>query len=235
MKEERKLNMQDMPLADRPYEKLESCGSSSLTEAELLSVILCSGTRHISALDIARHLLGSGGSLKELSELSLEELQEFDGIGRVKALRLRALFELSRRLCYGIDSGKKAARPLIREASDAIDIMAPQLGDLPREEFHILMLDVRGRLIRTARISGGGLANAAVYPRDIFREAVKANAASLILCHNHPSGDPSPSRDDLETSEELIRLGKLMGVKILDHIIVSQRNSLSLREKGYLD
>lgn len=113
--------------------------------------------------------------------------------------------------------------------------MAPQLGDLPREEFHILMLDVRGRLIRTARISGGGLANAAVYPRDIFREAVKANAASLILCHNHPSGDPSPSRDDLETSEELIKLGRLMGVKVLDHIIVSQRNSLSLREKGYLD
>lgn len=85
MKEERKLNMQDLPLADRPYEKMESCGSSTLTEAELLSVILCSGTRHISALDIARHLLGSGGSLKELSELSLEELQEFDGIGRVKA------------------------------------------------------------------------------------------------------------------------------------------------------
>lgn len=235
MKDERKLNMQDLPLADRPYEKMESCGSSTLTEAELLSVILCSGTRHISALDIARHLLGSGGSLKELSELSLEELQEFDGIGRVKALRLRALFELSRRLCYGIDSGKKAARPLIRGASDAIDIMAPQLGDLPREEFHILMLDVRGRLIRTARISGGGLANAAVYPRDIFREAVKANAASLILCHNHPSGDPSPSRDDLETSEELIKLGRLMGIKVLDHIIVSQRNSLSLRERGYLD
>lgn len=230
MKDEKTLKMYELPTSDRPYEKMELVGPKRMSETELLSIILCSGKKGRTALDLARHMVVKIPEMRDMADLSLEELQLFPGVGRVKAIRLKAAFELGMRSSTRTPLENK---PLIRSAADAIGVMEHRLRDLPREEFHVLLLDVRCRLIRTIKISGGSLAATSVYPRDIFREALKANASAVILCHNHPSGDSQPSGADIDSSNRIAEMGVQMGVQVLDHIIIGADGSTSLKEKGY--
>lgn len=221
-----KLAMNDLPLADRPYEKLSMQGSASLTEAELLAIIICSGYQDISALDLARKIISSHAKLSELRKLSIEELRSFKGIGFSKAVRIKAAFELGRRAEY---QQKNELNPQILSSEDAIKLMEQDLLNLDQEEFHALFLDVKGRLIRQVQVSRGGLNSTAIYPREIFRQALKANAAAMIICHNHPSGDSQPSRQDILASKRLMEMGEQIGVKVLDHIIIARNGSSSLK------
>lgn len=230
METEKKKTMRDLPEAERPYEKMEMRGVSALSDAEILAIVICSGSSGRSALETAQELLSGERSLQDLMNMSPEELQSFRGIGRIKALRILASLQLGRRLG---GRGRNKVHPLIGSAGDAIKLMECELMGLPQEEFHLLLLDVRGKLIRKTRVAGGGLAGVMIHPRDIFREAVKANAASVILCHNHPSGDPRPSREDIEASRRLEAAGELIGIRVADHIVIASNGSLSLRQEGY--
>lgn len=223
---EKPLTMQELPLADRPYEKMEMVGAEALSEAELLAIILCSGYQGTSSLSLAQQLLVRYPSLADLADVDLEEFTHFRGIGRIKALRLKAAFEIGRRVQF---PHPQEAHPRINSSQAAIAFMEASLSQKPREEFHVLLLDVKGRLIRCVQMALGGLNTANIFPRDIFREAVRANAAGMILCHNHPSGDPSPSEQDLLSTKNLQALGNQMGIKVLDHIIIARRGSVSLK------
>lgn len=221
-----KLAINDLPLADRPYEKLSMRGSASLTEAELLAIIICSGHQKMSAIELAQDIVSTHETLSEIRRLSIEELRKFKGIGFSKAVRIKAAFELGRRAEY---QQKTELNPQILCSKDAISIMEQDLVSLEQEEFHVLLLDVKGRLIKRVQVARGGLNSTALYPREIFRQALKANAAAMILCHNHPSGDAKPSTQDIQASMRLIEMGEHLGVKVLDHIIIASKGSSSLK------
>ena len=153
------------------------------------------------------------------------------GIGRVKALQIKAALEIGNRT---FDKARNQKRAQIRTPDDAICLLEQQMRVLSREELHIILLDIRNRVIRMTRLSEGGLSSAVVQPRDLFREAVKANAAGMILAHNHPSGDSAPSRDDIETTIKLREIGEMMGVRIMDHIVLSMSGAVSMKQQGLI-
>ncbi len=227
------LTMRSLPVEDRPCEKLLASGAQSLTDAELLAVIIRSGTRQESAISLCQRILAedqSGCGLTFLQESSLEELMLLPGIGQVKAAQLKAAVEIGNRAASGVSR----ARRLIRTPQDAISLLESEMRTLPREELRIVLLDVRNRVIRISRVSEGGLSASVIYPRDLFREAVKANAAALILAHNHPSGDATPSREDLDTTRRLAEAGEMMGVKVVDHVILAAGGSISFKQRGLI-
>lgn len=226
------LTMKHWPLDDRPVEKLLRHGPGHLSDAELLAVIIRSGSPAATALGLARQLISrhAGEGLGTLRQDSVEELMAIDGIGPVKACQIQAALELGTRA--QIQPRKLSSS--IRSPDDALMLLDGEMRQLAREELRALLLDIRSRVIRTVCLSQGGLASAVIYPRDLFREAVKANAASLILAHNHPSGDASPSKEDIETTRRLVDAGEMMGIKVVDHLIVASGGSVSLRQLGYL-
>ncbi|MEA4888206.1 MAG: DNA repair protein RadC [Clostridiaceae bacterium] len=226
------VTMHDLPEDDRPYEKLLKNGSDSLTESELLAIIIRSGSRNESALSLCQRLLqhqDPENGLEFLRESSLEELMAFPGIGQVKAVQIRAAIELGLRVSC---SQKYHARMQIRKPEDALELLEPEMIHLPHEELRLILLDIRNRIIRICRICEGGLATAVIYPRDLFREAVKANAAALIMVHNHPSGESTPSNDDLATTRKMVEMGEMMGIKVVDHLILAAGGSISLKQIG---
>lgn len=223
------MRIQDWPGSTRPYEKLINQGAQALSEAELLAIIIGTGYREVSALEVAQHLICRQQGLNFLYKLSVEELQEFTGIGRAKAVKLKAVAELSLRLRQ-VD---QIQQPVIDNPQSAIAYLEPLIAKSEKEELLVLLLDVRKKLIRHERVSLGGLSSASIAPRDVFRPALKANAHSMILSHNHPSGDPSPSEADITATRELVRFGEKLGIPVVDHIIVGDPKSLSLRESGY--
>jgi DNA repair protein RadC len=228
------LTMRRLPAADRPYEKMTALGPQALSDAELLAVIIRSGSRRESALALCQRLLAmdeAGRGLSHILESSLEELMALPGIGRVKAAQMKAALEIGSRVATG---SRHASRHQIRTPEDAINLLEREMRILPREELRIVLLDVRNRVIRVCRISEGGLSSSVIYPRDLFREAVKANAAALILAHNHPSGDASPSREDMETTRRLIEAGEMMGIKIVDHVILAADGCISFKQSGLI-
>jgi DNA repair protein RadC len=233
MEHNRNLQMKNLPSDDRPYEKLERLGARGMTDAELLSVIIRSGTREVSALQLGQKIMSSAGDrgLMILLDSSLEELKEIPGIGRVKALQIKAALEIGNRT---VEQARSKPRKQIRTPDDAKEMLEEQLRSLNREELHMIMLDIRNRVIRTVRMSEGGLTSAVIQPRDLFREAVKANAAGIILVHNHPSGDSSPSRDDIESTLRLIEMGQLMGIKVIDHLVIAVSGCTSLKQEGHI-
>ena len=233
MEQLNKLLMKEMPEGDRPYEKLERLGARAMSDAELLSVIIRNGTKQESALQLGQRIMSLAGErgLMMLQEHSLEELMEIQGIGRVKALQIKASLELGNRT---IDRARNTPRRQIKTPEDARSMLEEQLRSCPREELHLIMLDIRNRVIRTIRLSEGGLSSAVIQPRDLFREAVKANAASIILVHNHPSGDPSPSQDDIDSSLRLMEMGGLMGIRVIDHLVISLSGYISMKQEGMI-
>ena len=237
------LTMHDLPEDDRPYEKLLHQGAAALSDAELMAVIIRSGSRRESALSLAQRMIrtldipsDAPGSparsgLAFLLDSSIEELTALPGIGRVKALQLKAAVELGSRVGR---AGRQLDRHPIRRPSDVLGFLETEMITLPREELRMVLLDVRSRMIRICRIGAGGLTAAVIHPRDLFREAVKANAASMILVHNHPSGDATPSSDDIETTRRISEIGEMMGIRLLDHLVVAGSGSVSLRQQGLI-
>ncbi len=218
------LAIKDMPENMRPRERLIAAGEHSLNETELLAIIIGNGTASLSALDLARLILAQHGSLRLLKEASLEELMEHPGIGPAKAANIKAAIEIGRRISLDIRDKKT-----IKSPEDVKNMVMEDMRYKDREHFRVMYLDRKGGLLSMEDVSVGGLHSALVHPREVFKPAIKKSAASVILVHNHPSGDPSPSREDLELTANLIEAGKQLGIEVLDHIVIGESTYCSMR------
>jgi len=223
-------SLRDLPREDRPREKLLSRGAEALGNNELLAVLLGTGIRSSSALELANQILATTGGLKELAGFSAEALARLRGLRSARAAQLLAALELGRRAVSEPDTD----RPVFRTPDDAGRYLLPRFSTKSVEEFGLLVLDTRNRLKKSQIVSKGSLNGSLVHPREVYREAVALQAAGLILFHNHPSGDPTPSREDLDLTRRLREAGKIMGIEVLDHIILGMGRYVSLKERGLL-
>jgi DNA repair protein RadC len=215
-----------LPAEERPRERLSRHGAAALSTRELLALLLGTGTRRASALDLAEELLGSG--LRGLPGRSLAELETTHGLGRAKASRVVAALELGSRLAA---EGREDA-PFFRSPAESARYLLPRYSTRPVETFGLLALDVRRRLKHEAIVSVGCLTSSVVPPREVFREAVTARAAALVLFHNHPSGDPEPSPEDVALTRRLVSAGTLLGIEVLDHLVLGAGSFVSLKDRG---
>lgn len=222
------LRIKDMRESERPRERLLRLGGGSLSDAELLALILRTGCIEENAITMAARLL-KRFPLYELAGKRISQLRVLRGIGVAKACQLVAAFELGKRA-----SAATREKLCISSSSDAIEFLQPEMEDYDKEHFIILMLDTRNNLIRKETIFIGTLNNSIIHPREIFKPAIIESAASLILSHNHPSGDPAPSEDDIEVTRKLKEAGKIIGIDILDHVIIGRGRSYSLLDNGML-
>jgi DNA repair protein RadC len=218
------------PKKERPRERLLQHGAQPLTEAELVGILLGKGTRKKTAIDLARELLERYESLRKLFSRSPSELMEVKGIGSAKAAILSAAFELVRR----IQSQGDRPRPSFKRSSEVAHHYLPLMRDLRKEVFRVLLLNRANRLIKEVTISEGTLEASLVHPREVFREAILEPAAGIILIHNHPSGNPSPSEEDLRITKQLVDAGRLLGIKVYDHIILAGESYRSLADEGLI-
>ncbi len=218
-----------MPEDMRPREKLMLKGERNLDDAELLAIILGQGTRELSALELAQLLMIKYKSLRHLKDASLEELLEEKGIGPAKAVSVKASIEMGRRMAQ--DSQLKTQ---IKSPDDVKNIVMEEMRYFDREHFRVIYLDRKGGMLEMQDISVGGLHSSIVHPREVFKVAVKKSAASLILVHNHPSGDPTPSKEDVDITLRLIEAGNIMGITVLDHIVIGDNTYCSLKSKGLI-
>ena len=213
-------------MLDRPRERLEALGPEVLSDAELLALLLRTGSRGSNALAVASELLARHGGLPGLARAGARELAGAQGVGPAKSATLRASLELGRRLA----ARRLAAGSAIRSPADVFRHFHPRLRDVAQERFLVVLLDGRHRVMRHEMVSQGTLTASLVHPREVFRPALRAAAAALVLVHNHPSGDPTPSREDHEVTCRLVRAGEILGVPVLDHVVVAERGYRSLRD-----
>jgi DNA repair protein RadC len=213
---------------DRPREKLERLGVSALGDNELIALVLGSGSRDVDALALANQLLAYATGLHGLGRLTPDELRRVAGIGRARSAQLLAAVELGRRtVTRGV-----VDRPRLSQPSQLADLLLPQYGSLPVEHFGVVLLDTKCRLIRIKIISVGSIDTSVVHPREVFREATSASAATVVLFHNHPSGDPTPSRDDIELTNRMLQAGWIMGIEVVDHLILADQRYYSFSLSG---
>ena len=215
---------------DRPREKLDLLGSSVLGDNELLAVILGHGYRRANALDIANRVLGVVGGLHGLTRLGKGQLRKVPGVGPAKAAQILAAVELGRRTL----SRSPAERALLRSPRDVAEYLLPPYGAGAVERFGIVMLDTKHRVIRATVLSVGTLDASLVHPREVFRAATAGGAAAVVLFHNHPSGDPTPSVDDVALTERMVHAGAIMGIEVLDHVVLADVRYFSFKESGRL-
>jgi len=226
------LRIKDWPADERPREKLLATGADKLTDAELLALIIRTGdsSSKNSAVDLARGLLSRFGSLRQLASASINELCEEAGIGPAKAAEIHALFQIARRFS---DNRIQPGQPY-SSSRDAFLHFHERLCDYRREVFLALLLDSKNRLIKEVQISEGSLNASIVHPREVFAPVLRESAAAVLFVHNHPSGDPTPSREDIEITKRLKQVGDLMGIRVLDHIIIGNGEYVSLADRGLL-
>ena len=225
------LTIRELPRTDRPRERLVDLGASALSTAELLAIVLGSGGRGRSALRIGQEILSSvQGSLRRLAMRPVGELTMLSGVGRARAVMVHASLELGRRMAA---ENRDEATP-IRSPKDVVAVFAPRLEDLPVEEFHVAVLDAQHRLERDVTVTRGILNSSLVHPREVFREAIAERAAAIILVHNHPSGDPAPSADDRNVTDQLVAAGRLLDIPVHDHVIIGRGRYTSFAEAGLL-
>ncbi len=223
------FTVHDLPLGERPRERLLKLGSEALSAQEILAVILGRGTKGESVMMTSQKLLSRFGSLKGVANASVEELIQTSGIGLAKATQIKAAVELGRRL--EADAGERPRR-ILRSPEDVAAEVKSQLKGKKKEHFLVLCLDTRNRLINSRLVSMGSLDTSIVHPREVFREAVSSCAASVIFAHNHPSGDPEPSKEDIELTKRLAKAGEIVGIDVLDHIIVCDEGFVSLKARN---
>ena len=213
---------------DRPREKLDRLGSSGLGDNELLAVILGHGFHRASVLDIANRVLGMSGGVHGLTRVTEGQLRRVPGVGSAKAAQILAAVELGRRTL----SRAPAERTLFRSPQDVAAYLLPRYGAGAVEQFGVLMLDTKHRALRATVLSVGTIDASLVHPREVFRAAAVGGAAALVLFHNHPSGDPTPSMDDVALTERMIQAGTLMGIEVLDHVVLADVKYFSFKESG---
>jgi len=224
------IAIRDLPTEERPRERLEKYGADALATAELLAILIRTGTPQESAVGLAERLLSEFGSLRAVAMASVSELSGVRGIGRVKAIQIAAAVELGRRLA----AFSEEDRPRIRGPADVARLLMPELRDAPQEEFRVLLLNTQNEVLRTHTITVGLLNESPVHPRELFRAAVRNNAHAVIAVHNHPSGDPTPSKQDIAVTRRLRQAGELMGIELLDHIVLGDGRWVSLKERDLL-
>ncbi|ODS31332.1 MAG: DNA repair protein RadC [Candidatus Scalindua rubra] len=223
------FTIHDLPRAERPRERLQKHGAEVLSSQELIALILGRGVKGESVMVTAQRLLTSFGNVKNISQASLEELSAIKGIGTAKATQLKAAFELARR-----NEEITEEQISLKSHQDVIKLVKQRLKDKKKEHFLILCLDTRSNLIKISNISTGTLDTNLVHPREVFKEAIQSLSSSIILAHNHPSGDPEPSDADIDITKRILKTGKVIGIDVLDHIIIANNKSLSFKEKGII-
>lgn len=223
------MGIKDLPEDMRPREKLLLKGEVFLNDDELLAIILGQGMAGLNALDMASSMLARYGSLRSLKEASIEELTKEPGIGTAKAVSIKAAIELGRRI--SINTQRRIS---VRSPEDVKSLVMEDMRYYDREHFRVLYLDRKGGLITIEDISVGGLHSSIVHPREVFKPAVKRSAASLILVHNHPSGDPAPSQEDIEVTRRLMEAGHILGMEVLDHVIIGEGTYCSLKSRNLI-
>jgi DNA repair protein RadC len=223
-------SIKDWPEEERPRERLLAHGPESMSDGQLLAIILRTGGNGKSAMDTAIELIGTLGGLKQIEEATLAEICAVRGVGRAKAAQLKAALELGKRLVRE----PRSRRPSFSTGGEVYSHFHPVFRNLRKEVFYCLLLDVKNRLIREHRVSEGTLTSALIHPREAFREAIRESAAAVIFVHNHPSGDPSPSREDIAITGKLEDAGEAVGIRVLDHVIIGDGEYASMLEKGYL-
>ncbi|MBM3833863.1 MAG: JAB domain-containing protein [Verrucomicrobia bacterium] len=227
--------MKDLPHGERPRERLVEHGAEKLRNAELIAILLRTGLKGTSAIEIADQLLHKFGTLEQLARASLEELRQTKGIGRDKAIALKSAFTLAQRMAQEINRDA----PLLDNPGRIADLLREENRLYNVEHFQVVLLNTRRKLIRIERISQGTLDTLLVHPREVFKLAIAANASAIILVHNHPSGDPTPSEADIKVTRDLIRAGQLLKIEVVDHVILGHRTEersrdyVSLKELGY--
>jgi DNA repair protein RadC len=227
-----RLKIKDLPPSERPYEKMEKFGAQVLSNAELLAIIIRTGSRNETSIDLASRILKKGEgqqNLDFLHHLTLEQLMTIKGIGRVKALQIKALIEFSKRMSSSYGNSDKV---IIKGPEDVSLLLMEEMRHLKREVFKVVLLNTKNHVIRHINISIGSLNASIAHPREVFNEAVKASCSAIILVHNHPSGDAEPSKEDIETTARLVEAGNILGIRVLDHIIIGNGLYVSLRERG---
>ncbi|NMB35898.1 MAG: DNA repair protein RadC [Firmicutes bacterium] len=228
---EKKMTIKDLPLEERPREKMKEQGAGRLSNTELLAIILRTGYREETAIHLAEKVISRAGGLRFLPDYTLEELQKIKGIGLAKAVQIKAALELGRRIAASF-------RPKTLSLSSPQEVagfLMEEMRYYRKEYFKIILLDTKNQIISLEDISVGSLNSSIVHPREIFNVPIKKSAAAIILVHNHPSGDPHPSREDLDVTTRLVDAGKILGISVLDHIIVGEKSYFSFKEKGLLD
>jgi DNA repair protein RadC len=229
------FRLKDQPVSERPRERLAALGADALSHAELIAILLRTGLQGANAVEVGKQVLQKFGTLQMLAQASVAELQKVRGIGRDKAVTLVAAFALARKMAGELqtespvlDNPENVVR-LVRESNLAKNV----------ETLQVLLLNTRHKLIRVEEISDGTLDTILVHPREVFKSAISANAAAIVLVHNHPSGDPTPSDADIKVTRDLIRAGQLLKIEVIDHIIIGRattervKDYSSLRELGY--
>jgi DNA repair protein RadC len=229
------IRIKDLPDSERPRERLAESGAEALRNADLIAILLRTGLKGVSAIQVAEQLLQRFQSLDRLARASLDELQQTKGIGRDKAIALKSAFTLAQRMAAEI----RGDAPLLDTPERVADLLREDNRLYRVEQFQVVLLNTRRKLIRVERVAQGTLDTILVHPREVFRLAIAANASAIVLVHNHPSGDPTPSEADIKVTRDLIRAGQILKIEVLDHIILGRRTDerpkdyLSLRELGY--
>lgn len=225
------LTIRELPRCERPRERLRDHGAQALSSAELIAILLGTGDRRRSALSLGHEVLSAGGgSLRRLAARPVAALTQLAGVGPARAVAIHAALELGRRMAAETrDEGAP-----VRSPRDVHAVYGPRLEDSPVEEFHVAVLDAQHRLERDVTITRGILNSSLVHPREVFREAIAERAAAIILVHNHPSGDPTPSADDRLVTEQLVAAGRLLDIPVHDHVIVGRGRYVSFAEAGLL-
>jgi DNA repair protein RadC len=229
------LRLKDQPASERPRERLVARGPDALSQAELIAILLRTGLRGANVVQVAQNILKKFGSLNALALATVDELKQISGVGPDKAATLVAAFALARRM----EQERLAESPVLDNPATVVNFMRETNRLLNVESFQVLLLNVRKKLIRSEEISQGLLDTILVHPREVFRAAIAANAAGVVLIHNHPSGDPAPSEADIKVTRDLIRAGQLLKIEVVDHVIIGratperQKDFVSLRELGY--
>lgn len=224
------LTIKSMPEELRPRERMLAVGASSLSSAELLAIILRTGTKDESALELAHRILLEPRGLRFLAESSIDELCSLKGVGIAKAAQIKAAVELGKRLaCMG-----QVMRPTVRNPEEVCTLVMEEMCYLDRENFRVIFLNTKNQVLGIETISVGSLNSSLSHPREVFKRAIQKSAAAIILVHNHPSGDPTPSAEDIEITRRLCEVGKVVGIDVLDHLIIGDHVFTSLKEKRYI-
>jgi DNA repair protein RadC len=229
------LRIKDQPASERPRERLAASGAEALSNAELIAILLRTGLKGMNAVEVGKHLLVRFGSLQELARASVDDLRQVKGIGRDKAVTLVAAFALAQKMARELQEES----PLLDNPENVVRLLRARNLVRDVETLQVLLLNTRRRLIRVEEISDGTVDTLLVHAREVFKAAISANASAIVLAHNHPSGDPTPSEADIKVTRDLIRAGQLLKIDVLDHVIIGRATSgrakdyASLRELGY--